>query len=234
VEALTNPVSIGTDTALKDDGTVWTWWERLDPDNLTKTIPYPSTPVQVTPIENLVSTDRGNGFYLRQFSNGEVWASGKNRYGQLGDGTTLQSDAFVRVKNLSSVTAIAAGSKHGLALKEDGTVWAWGSNQFGELGISAVSRSHPLPIQVHGLSDVTAIAAGIWYSVALKEDGTVWAWGRNTEGHLGVSIKEEYHSEPVQIPNLNGIISIAVYYGRSAAVDKSGNMWYWGSWTGAP
>ncbi len=74
--------------------------------------------------------------------------------------------------------SVAAGAYHSLGLKSDGTVWAWGYNYSSQLGNGSTSnRTTPVQVQVSGLSDVIAIAAGDDHSLALKNDGTVWAWG---------------------------------------------------------
>ena len=140
----------------------------------------------------------GHEHSLALDANGDVWAWGADGEDQLGDGTTndLDSGKALKVVVLSDVIAIAAGGEHSLALRNDGTVWAWGSNQFGELGQNTLNLSFPVvicptatpskcatPLQVLGpdgetpLSDVVAISAGFDFSVALKEDGTVWTWG---------------------------------------------------------
>jgi alpha-tubulin suppressor-like RCC1 family protein len=66
-------------------------------------------------------------------SDGTVWATGGNQYGQLGDGTTTNRSTPVQA-NITSVVYVAAGKHHSLALKSDGTVWAWGANHSGQLG----------------------------------------------------------------------------------------------------
>ena len=92
------------------------------------------------------------------------------------------------VSSLSGVTAVSGGSSYSLALKNDGTVWAWGSNSSGQLGTGNTTNSK-VPVQVPSLSGVIAIAAGTsglnYHSLALKADGTVWAWGDNNYGQLG-------------------------------------------------
>ena len=97
---------------------------------------------------------------------------------------------------------IAAGDNHTLALKQDRTtIWAWGYNAYGQLGDGG--REIKLtPIQVQGIRGVTTIAAGDNHTIAIKEDGTVWTWGRNTSG-IGTS-----RSTPIQIKGLSEATAI--------------------------
>jgi alpha-tubulin suppressor-like RCC1 family protein len=117
-------------------------------------------------------------------SAGNVFASGFNGNGQLGNGTTTGSNTPVQASNLSGVVAIAGGDIHSLALKSDGTVWAWGGNAEGELGNGTTTDSS-IPVPVIGLSGVVAIAGGGFHSVALKSDGTVWALGIQPRWRVG-------------------------------------------------
>ena len=89
--------------------------------------------------------------------------------------------------------SISAGNEHSLALKPDGTVWAWGNNGGGALGDGTTTERHS-PVQVLAgacsgcgtfLTGIIAVSAGAGHSLALKSDGTVWAWGYNAEGQLG-------------------------------------------------
>ncbi|HCX71935.1 MAG TPA: RCC1 repeat-containing protein, partial [Firmicutes bacterium] len=118
--------------------------------------------------------------------------------GQLGDDTTDIRSTPVQVGDLSNVTAITAGMSHTVALKNDGTVWAWGRNDMGQLGDGTTSTPRLTPVVVSGLSNVTAITAGLSHTVALKDDGTVWAWGYNAYGQLGDGTTSD-RSAPVQV-----------------------------------
>ena len=108
---------------------------------------------------------------------------GRSEYGALGVpyGPTPRP-----IQGLYNVVAIAANWENSLALKSDGTVWAWGQNYYGQLGNgTSDTYVNSVPSQVLGLSDVAMIATGYEHSVALKADGTVWAWGQNYYGQLG-------------------------------------------------
>ena len=132
----------------------------------------------------------------------------------------------------ASVTPqISAGEEHTLALKSDGTVWAWGSNDNGKLGDGTYTY-RITPVQVGSLSDITAIACGgVWetkgFSIALKSDGTVWAWGGNDNGQLGdgTTIGK---ANPVQVNGLSGVIAIAGGGSHAVALKSDGTVWTWG------
>ena len=161
---------------------------------------------------------------------GTVWAWGNNHFGQLGDGTSLQRTIAVQVEDLMSVVDIGAGGNYSMALKNDGTVWTWGSNDRGQLGIGdssifAVNR----PTKVPSLSSITAISAGTGHAMALRSDGTVWAWGGNSVGELGIGTQDFVaHPTPIQVPSLTGIV--AIYAGNlvSYAVKADGTVLGWG------
>ncbi len=175
---------------------------------------------------------------LSQGTGSTPLAWGFNDRGQLGDNTTTGRAQPAPPLNLSGVTAVAGGGEHTLALKSDGTVWTWGSNEFGQLGGSAGSMCGGVPcsltpVQVSGLSGVTAIAAGRYHSLALKGDGSVWAWGRNTNGQLGNNSTTNSPT-PVQVlgPNgvgtLTGITALAGGGAHSLARRNDGTLWAWG------
>jgi hypothetical protein len=135
----------------------------------------------------------------------------------------------VQVKGPAGViTAIAAGYDYGLAVRQDGSIWAWGNNALGQLGDgSTANRS--TPVQVQGLSGVKAVSGSTGgHSVALKLDGTVWAWGYNFFGQLGDG-SETNRSTPVQVQGLSGVMAISAGLGHTLAVKQDGSVWAWGS-----
>ena len=161
-------------------------------------------------------------------SDGTVWAWGSNSIGQLGDGTTTNRSSPVQVPGLTGVVAVAAGFAHTLALKSDGSLWVWGSNSSGQLGDGTTTYYRTSPVQVPGLTGVVAVAGGGYYSLALKSDGSVWAWGMNDYGQLGDGTKTN-RSLPVQVPGLTGVLAVLAGYSHSVAVKADGTLWAWGS-----
>lgn len=161
---------------------------------------------------------------------GNVLTWGSNVNGQLGDGTLTRRTVPGLVANFSGAVAVSAGSEHTLVLKGDGTVWSWGRNDNGQLGIGSQSpTSTPrTPVQVSGLTNVVAIAAGQDFSAALKSDGTVWAWGGNGRGDLGDNSGTR-RTLPVRVTALPANIeAIAAGDLHMLALDATGTVWAWG------
>ena len=175
---------------------------------------------------------------------GTVWAWGENSDGQLGDGMTTDRGTPVQVKGpggvgfLAGVVAIEAGYFHTVALRSDGTVWAWGNNYNGQLG-DGTTTDRGTPVQVKGpggvgfLAGVVAIEAGYFHTVALKSDGTVWAWGNNYNGQLGDGTTTNRWT-PVQVKgpggasNLTGVVAVDAGYSHTVALKSDGTVWTWG------
>ena len=167
---------------------------------------------------------------------------GHNGDGQLGTGNNVFfSNKAVWVEDISStqVKALDAGFSHNLALKTDGTVWAWGLNEDGQLGnkTSGTDNKSYVPERVSGLSGVKAISAGNAHSLALKTDGTVWAWGDNFYGQLGdgTSGTDTDSNVPVQVKDptdpstfLQGVTAISAGDAFNLALKKDGTVRAWG------
>jgi len=131
--------------SLRDDETLWTWGAGLGlTDGISGQL------VQLSSINDVTAMAAGNHHALILRKNGTVVALGNNSYGQLGDGSTLDSRKPVSVSQLSDVSAISAGFQYSLALKKDGSFWAWGNNEFGQLG-DGTKQTRLTPIKVETL-----------------------------------------------------------------------------------
>jgi len=194
--------------ALCADGTVAAWGlnNSAQLGDYTTTTRFAPVAVYTSPGssalagETVVSVAAGSLHSLALCADGTVAAWGDNSYGQLGVNGTGQAYAPVAVSTASGVSAlsgkavagIAAGSYHSLALGSDGTVVAWGQNSFGQLGDNtATNRFAPVVVNTDpGVSallgkTVLGISGGATHSLALCSDGTVAAWGDNSNGQLG-------------------------------------------------
>lgn len=161
-------------------------------------------------------------------ADGAVRAWGLNGSGELGDGTGVKRSQPVCAL-IAGVRRVSVSASHTLAVGQDGTVWAWGNGGFGMLGDGSVA-SHvvPSPVQVAGLTGVTAVAAGYFHSLALKNDGTVWAWGGNASGELGDGSTAD-RAAPAQVAGLTGIVAVAAGRAHSVALRNDGAVFAWGA-----
>jgi len=201
-------------------------------------------------LNDVIAVSAGSYHSLALKSDGTVWAWGCNYYeGRLGDGTAVDKTTPVQVRGgesgeefLTDIVAISTGYNHSLALKSDGTVWSWGDNEYGKLGDgTAVDKT--TPVQVKGgesgeefLTNIVAISAGDDHSLALKVDGTVWAWGNDGNGQLGDGTTVD-KTTPVQVkggeteeePLVNiAAISSSAISNASFAIKSDGKIYGWG------
>ncbi len=156
---------------------------------------------------------------------GSVSSWGDNSQGQLGrnGGRTQES-----ISSLKNVTALSAGQYHSLAVLFGGTVHSWGANDKGQLGAGSDTGQRHSPAPVPGLERVRDVAAGGWHSLALGEDGTVWAWGMNNNGQLGDGSRQD-RATPMKVAGLSDVKAIAAGYDFSLALKNDGSLWAWGN-----
>ncbi|MDD4628733.1 MAG: hypothetical protein PHE68_05065, partial [Candidatus Peribacteraceae bacterium] len=227
--------------ALGRDGGVYAWgWNNsgvlgdgtFDSNNIS------SVPVRVKGVggqgylSDIIAISAGYQGALALGRDGSVYA--------WGNGSTVP----IRVRGvdgqgfLTGITAIAAGSQHFLALSNDGSVYAWGRNDFGQLGIGSTAGPYN-PTRVKGvggqgyLSGIIAISNTGHHSLALGQDGSVYAWGQNSNGQLGnnsqmnsfVPVKA---LDPSGAGELSAITAISSELGRSLALGADGSVYAWG------
>ena len=190
------------------------------------------TAVAAADAHSCSNTSFDGGYSLALTSTGRVLAWGDNRYGQLGDGKTAQSDVPVSVKLPagSNVTAIAAGGYHSLAVTSTGQVLAWGDNAHGQLGDGKTAQSDvPVFVKLPAETKMTAIAAGCYHSLAVTSTGQVLAWGDNAFGQLGNgSTTRSDVPVTVKLPAGSKVTAIAAGGYHSLAVTSTGQVLAWG------
>ncbi len=166
--------------AIKKDGTLW-WWSS----NTSSSFYYNSisnVPTQVGTSTNWSSISVGDSHFIALKTNGTLWSCGDNFFGQLGNGTNTSLTLPTQIGTDTNWKTISAGAYFCLALKTNGSLWAWGKNQYSQLGDGTIINKN-IPIQIGTASNWKSInGAQMDHSLALKTDGTLWCWGRNTGG----------------------------------------------------
>ena len=218
-------------TALKSNGTLWAWGDndrgQLGDGTTTESL----VPVQEdTAATDWGSVSAGTDYTVALKSDGTFWAWGDNSYGQLGDGTTI--DSLVPVQEDTSAndwSSVSTGYSHTTALKSDGTLWAWGDNGRGQLGDGTTTESL-VPVQEDtAATDWSSVSAGGWHTIALKSDGTLWAWGQNRGGRLGDGTTIDSLVPIQESTAATDWSSVSAGGYHTVALKSDGTLWAWGS-----
>lgn len=200
---------------LKTDKTVW----GIGANNLGQlgdgTTNNQHSPVQVIGLTNVVRIAAGADFSIAQKEDGTIWAWGLHRNGQLGPGGgSLDFSAHPNPVQVTGLPAgipldLSAGADFVLLVASDGTVWSWGNDGDAQLGHGPQVGDRPVPGQIPNFGNVIRVAGGRTHSVALKSDGSVWSWGRNSEGECGDG-STTLRFSPVRVSGLEAVSSPAI------------------------
>jgi alpha-tubulin suppressor-like RCC1 family protein len=184
--------------------------------------------VVVSAVAQTLSSDINQSFALRR--GGGVWTAGANS-------NTAYDPQFFRtldplhIPQTERYKAISTGSLHTIALDMNGTVRVWGLEFSGQFGNGTNVGSSGIPLLVPGLSNIIAISANQNYSLALRADGTVWAWGDCLTGELGNGVSGPFceGDVPTQVLGLPHIIAIAAGGYHALALAEDGSVYAWGN-----
>ena len=172
----------------------------------------------------------GDYFSLGLQSDGSLWIWGKNTGNALfADSNRYEGSSYpVRIGTDAYWRTVSAGQDHILGIRTDGSLWAWGSNSFGKLGIgTAGGLPVNAPRRIGSDTDWVAVSAGDNHSVALKSDGSLWAWGFNFQGALGDSSRVDKYV-PTRIGTGNSWQMISAGRDYTMAIKANGSLWGWG------
>ena len=217
----------GHTEAIKLDGTLWSWGansygELGIGDNKGKHIP-----VQVGFDTIWKQVETGDQFTIGLKNDGTLWSWGSNSCGRLGDGTSINHNIPIQIGVDADWGQVAVKSVHILALKNDGTLWGWGSNYNWKLGTGVLQQCYLTPTQIGTDTDWQQIITGFDHSFGIKKDGSLWAWGLNNFGQLGIGSTIDQKT-PIKInSDLDWKYVVAGVY-HTMAIKNDSSLWGWG------
>jgi alpha-tubulin suppressor-like RCC1 family protein len=228
---------------IKEDGSLWAWGYNSDgklgigtPDaNESGVVTTPTRIGSDNDWKSVVVNVEGEFAYGVK-TDGSLWAWGNNHQGQLGVGagesSVLMSPKQVGNQKDWMIVTLTGNSAYGI--KTDGTLWAWGYNGMRRLGLGQIPDDFVVePKQIGQSNDWTFVDA--WWpgdtTYALKQDGTLWAWGYDYDGALGIGSSGGWVAEPTQIASdvpWAAIELSASTYGYIYGLKRDGTLWKWG------
>lgn len=247
IKIMDNVVTVSTGTShtfvIRTDGSLWGWGGHLLSGLGDGTETWHYTPIKI--LDDVVAVSAGGSHTLAIRSDRSLWAWGHDGTthmsvgdGRLGHGST--GNRLSPVKIMENVIATSAGRGHSMAIRNDGSLWAWGNPSYGVLGNGLVSittweysgRNYQSidtsldvlsPIRI--MDDVIAVSAGGVHTMAIRSDGSLWAWGSNTPGLLGDGTTI---NRPIPIRVMDNVVSVSAGTQQTMAIISDGSLWIWG------
>ena len=212
---------------IKTDGTMWGWGDNDNGQLAVGSKTEYSSPVQI-PGTTWKAAISGGQKFMGFKTDGTLWVCGRNTDGQLGLNNKTDCQSPTQIPGTTWGDSFACQDSTGAAIKTDGTLWTWGTNGSGGLGQNNTT-SYSSPKQVGSDTTWSKIGSGIQNCMlGLKTDGTLWAWGDNDQGQLGVNSRT-FYSSPIQIPGTTWD-NVEITMGYHAVAHKTdGTLWVWGS-----
>jgi alpha-tubulin suppressor-like RCC1 family protein len=183
------------------------------------------TPTLIGTLGNVIDVSAGRLHSLVLKTDQTLWGFGHNGYGQLGVGSSTLNTSPIQI--MSGVISIAAGYQHSLAVKNDGSAWAWGYGSYGQIGNGTQTKEQLFPVRISNLTAINSVSAGGNHSIAVKSDGTVWAWGFNEYGQLGLGYTNRVEVTPKQTL-LSDVKRVAAGVSFTVALKNDGTVWTFG------
>jgi alpha-tubulin suppressor-like RCC1 family protein len=239
VTAQANPywihIAAGTNVTcgIREGNTLWCWGAGAYGALGTGHSVDENQPQQITKrTAGWTSVTDGGGHGCATRNDGGLWCWGYNREGELGIGTTVNAAQPHQVTSPASTgwTAVSAGANHTCATRDDTTLWCWGYNGSGQLGLGNTT-TEDLPQQVTSPASTgwTAVTASSGYTCATRSDATLWCWGYNGQGELGIgSTTNQDLPQQVTDPDGAGWASVTTEFNHTCATRSDTTLWCWG------
>lgn len=221
-------ISVGENNtlALKKDGLAWAWGNNNSGQLGDNTITSQSSPILIAGNHSFIKIVAGHTACAGLKKDGSVWTWGLNA-GRLGDNTTDDKSSPVLVAGSHSFISLSGTGAYFICLKENGEAWGWGFNTYGRLGTGTSGDIYSSPVSLIGNHSFKYLNCGLFSALALKEDGSAWAWGYNAYGALGDNTVTD-RSSPISIVGNHSFVQISAGSESLFALKKDGTLWAWG------
>ena len=225
-------VSVGAahTVAVKDDGTLWSWGANNNAQLGNGFFMDTNHPEQVGIDADWVMVSAGSWHSAAIKTNGTLWLWGDNSSTQLGMGEDSWPLEPAQLGTDTDWVFVDCGVAYTVAIKTDGTLWAWGDDVYGQLGVNQFSGHEPYPVQVGTDTNWKQVAAGDLFTMGVKTNGTLWAWGTSHSGQFGSGSTEEFEESylPIQIGTDTDWNYAEASRNEAAAIKINGTLWMWG------
>ncbi|SHI97003.1 dockerin type I domain-containing protein [Clostridium intestinale] len=205
---------------------LWMWGNNSTGGLGDGTTTSKGVPVEV--MNQVKEVSAGDRFTVAIKNDNTLWAWGFNYRGQIGDGTGGVSGAYKvsPTKVMDNVKHVYAGMGSVYAIKLDDSLWAWGDNQTGQVGDGTIDGSNKIKINpVKIMDDVKEVSAGNFFAAAIKNDGSLWTWGNNSDGQLGDGTLV---SKPNPVKVMDNVEKIFAGSNSIFAIKNGGELYAWG------
>jgi alpha-tubulin suppressor-like RCC1 family protein len=214
--------------AIKNNGTLWAWGHNQFGQLGNGTNNTRLTPTQIGLDTNWSKISAGFNHALAIKYDGTLWAWGKNSDCELGDGTAINKNVPVQIGSANDWSQISGGNLHTKAIKNNGTLWTWGSGLYGLSGNNSTQSVISSPSQIGSSTNWIKVSSSYDSVSAIKNDGSLWTWGKNDFGQLGDGTFIN-KGVPTLISTATNCIDLATGVSIHGIVNKiNGELWAWG------
>ncbi len=225
----------GHSCGILTDHTLWCWGANADGQIGDGTTANGFSPIQVGADTNWAQVAGGDSYSCATKTDHTLWCWGGNAKGQLGDGTSVSLPAPAQVGVGTNWGQVSAGADYTCAGKNNGTVWCWGDNWSGQLGLGKkAGRTIYSPAQVGGETNWGQVSAGADHTCATKTDSSLWCWGDNGSGQLGLGKRAgRTIYSPAQVGGETNWGQVSAGADHTCATKTDNSLWCWGkNWSG--
>ena len=220
-------------SAIKTDGTLWTWGNgsvgQLGNSDLINIFTPITTFAGGT---NWAHVSVGSNHTAAVKTDGTLWTWGNGIRGQLGNAAiTNRSTPVTTSAGGTNWAQVSCGSIHTAAIKTDGRLWTWGLGSYGQLGnASTTARSTPVTTFAGG-TNWKQVSCGEVHTAAIKTDGTLWTWGNGLDGQLGNGLSGGRSTPSTTFAGGINWAQVSCGGRHTVAIKTDGTLWTWGNGT---